>query len=271
MRSRQVAEVAYSEGEPKVAVTSDKGETITAERVIVCVPQNILRDAEIKFHPAVPPQQAQALAKISMGNAMKIVVKLSKRVWPDDLWDCVCADSFIPEVRPPSPFASHALAQDHTDGVHCTSCQIWVSPAAAVLSGEDMGGEFIIVGFVAGSRADRLRDMSKEHKTRLMLSQLDAMFGSQNEPNPASKHFVDSMVKDWGVDPLFRGAYSHPTVDGREARVLMSTPLGNRVFFAGEAMNANINPCINGAMESASAATKAVMQSIHGPKHTAKL
>jgi len=40
-----------------------------------------------------------------------------------------------------------------------------------------------------------------------MLAQLDAMFGTQLEPNPASKNFIGSFVKDWGVEPLFRGAY----------------------------------------------------------------
>jgi hypothetical protein len=43
----KVKEVAYSDRDSLVTVTSTNGEVITAERAIVCVPQNILKDQEV--------------------------------------------------------------------------------------------------------------------------------------------------------------------------------------------------------------------------------
>ena len=64
-----------------------------------------------------------------MGNALKVILRLRRRFWPEDFYDAVCADCFMPEV--------------------------WLSPAAELMR-PDAKPPFTIVGFVAGERAERV-------------------------------------------------------------------------------------------------------------------
>jgi monoamine oxidase len=49
-------------------------------------------------------------------------------------------------------------------------------------------------------------------------------------PQPESVHF-----HDWHADPFFRGAYSYVPVNALPAREILSRPIENTLFFAGEA------------------------------------
>ena len=55
-----------------------------------------------------------------------------------------------------------------------------------------------------------------------------------NAPNP-----VSATITRWGQDPFSNGAYSYPTTDTTVNDYLnMTTPVQNKLFFAGEAINA---------------------------------
>ena len=66
----------------------------------------------------------------------------------------MCADAFLPEI--------------------------WLSPAAVLMDPTAPPPPcYTIVGFVAGKRADRVGQMAEAEVARLMLAQLDAMFGAR--------------------------------------------------------------------------------------------
>ena len=76
------------------------------------------------------------------------------------------------------------------------------------------------------------------------------MFGTAEDPHPASGSCESYLVKDWAEQPHTFGAYSHPTLGAAGQRAVLATEVhGGALLFAGEASHLGINPCIHGAME----------------------
>lgn len=148
-------------------------------------------------------------------NALKCFVAFNEAFWPEQFWNVVCADSFIPEI--------------------------WVAT----------NNPLVLVGFVAGKRADRVALLNRDDLKRRFLAQLDTIFGnSENSPRPATEACVAFDVKDWSKDPLAQGAYTAPTPGVLEDEFFTSTRQRGRIYVAGEATNPDLNPCLQGALES---------------------
>lgn len=64
-----------------------------------------------------------------------------------------------------------------------------------------------------------------------LLSQFVSLVGSG-----ARKAYVDGRLNSWWMDPLTRGGYSNTKVGQSNARFKLATPVGERIFFAGEAV-----------------------------------
>lgn len=219
--SWKVKEVLHAGPCGRCRVVRDNGESIQADRLVVTVPLNLLRDGDISFKPPLTLDKQEAANIVVQSNCVKVILRLTKRFWPDDCWDIVCSDSFLPEL--------------------------WLTPAAQVLKGTPMK-EYYMVGFVGGERATRIMNLSHAEIARKMCLQLDAIFGSTLDPHPASKACAGFLVQDWSKEPFAKGAYSHPSLGAYGKRDALSTPMGN-VFFAGEATQEGLNPCVQGAME----------------------
>jgi len=52
-------------------------------------------------------------------------------------------------------------------------------------------------GFIAGEKADAVRQLAPEVAVERFLQQLDAVFGSAEQPKPASVAYVKAHVFDW--------------------------------------------------------------------------
>ena len=262
-----VASIDHGRADGRVAVTNNRGETIVADRVVSTVPVSCLRDRDISFSPPLPEGKQAAAGKIKIGNAVKAVCRLDTKFWPDDLWDVVCSDSFMPEL--------------------------WLTPAADVLKSAAQGKpmkHYFMVGFVSGERADRVMQLPKEEVKRLMLLQLDAIFGTKGNPHPASSSCSGFMVQDWGKSHFFRGAppptvashdarseprqtssprvgaYTYPSPGAFGERGVLGAPVGGKLFFAGEATQTGCNPCLQAAMETGARAAKEVAASLGAPR-----
>ncbi|MEM7427581.1 MAG: FAD-dependent oxidoreductase, partial [Pseudomonadota bacterium] len=90
----------------------------------------------------------------------------------------------------------------------------------------------VTIGFVGGSFGWDLTNEGEAAAIDFALSQFAKMAGSN-----ARKHFVSGRVTDWGQNPLTLGAYSAVRPGRFAARAELARPVGNRLFFAGEAMS----------------------------------
>lgn len=156
----------------------------------------------------------------AVAGALKCFAVLDRPCWPSGFWNAVCADCLFPEV--------------------------WIATTPAKKP--------VLVGFVAGTRADRLAHLKKEDLRRRFLAQLDLLFGSSDNPRPASDHCLGFDIKDWRADPYTRAGYSKPAPGDIERRALFGQPIKDVIFLAGEALNPDLNPCLQGALDSGRAA-----------------
>lgn len=90
-------------------------------------------------------------------------------------------------------------------------------------------------GFVAGERTKALAAMGAEAAVQKFLAQLDEMFGSAEQPQPATAAYVKAHVFDWAQEPYVAGAYSYPSLGAHDGdRDALAAPVAGTVFWAGE-------------------------------------
>jgi len=120
-------------------------------------------------------------------------------------------------------------------------------------------------GFVAGERADALKDVPPQVAVSRFVEQLDAIFGSPDDPCPASAAFVKGQVFDWSKEPWVGGAYTYPSLGAEVGdREALLAPVAGTLFFAGEAAHPAVNPCMQAALETGQWAAERVAAALKG-------
>ena len=239
-----LARLEERSGEYPYVLVSSARERIEAKCVVVTVPLAVLQRDTIAFDPPLPKPTVDAIHAVRVGNALKVALRLTRRFWPDDFYDAVCADCFMPEV--------------------------WLTPAAEAL-GPRAQPPFIMIGFVAGARSVRVGRLPHAEIARRTLLQLDAMFGTADEPHPATSCCDDYRVVNWAEREHAHGAYTHPTLGATGARAALAAPAGDGLFFAGEATHAGVNPCIHGAMETGERAAGLAREALSRRREAARV
>ncbi|KXZ54086.1 hypothetical protein GPECTOR_5g191 [Gonium pectorale] len=242
-----VASVDYAAPGGGVVIRAADGRVVRCRAALVTVPVSILQRGAIAFAPPLPPAKAAAIQRVRMGNAVKIVMSFSRRFWPENMYDVVCPGAWAPEF--------------------------WMLKYPAV--DPTAGTENCVVGFLAGERADEASALGAAESQARFLTQLDEVFGTPADPRPASSSLVKATFVDWSQDPYIRGAYTYPSLGAELGdRAALGAPVAGRLFFAGEATNESVNPCIQGAMETAERAAReitAALSAAAGPAPRSRL
>lgn len=184
----------------------------TADKVIVTVPVSILKLNEIQFVPALPTAKTDAFARFGMGPGMKVFLKFSQKFFSGEL-------------------------------IGGTVCGAYADDSLGKVTSDN-----VLLAFVMGDQAQALHNLGSDTAiTNALLQELDTMFDGA-----ASASFIESVVYDYTARPFIKGAYGYSTVGMGDARKIAAQPVGDNVFFAGEAMNTNgHHQTVHGAVESA--------------------
>jgi hypothetical protein len=178
------------------------------------------------FTPQLPKSHADAVARLSLGQQEQIAVEM----------------------------AGNPLDLDPDDLVFEKAS----GPRAAALLG-NIGGSHLSVITVGGNLA---RDLARSGEVALQdfaIEWLTRMFGSD------AKGIVKrSAATRWGENPLIGGAFSAAAPGQSDARRTLMTPLGDRVWFAGEACHETLWGTVNGAWESGTRAAEAALRVVGG-------
>jgi len=76
----------------------------------------------------------------------------------------------------------------------------------------------------------------------------------------ASKYYIKHVIQNWSTKPFIQGAYSKRKGDVKK----MATPVADKIYFAGEAMNIKGNTiAVHGASESAYLMLQQMLKSIN--------
>ena len=211
-------------GVSNVVLTAENGDTFQADRVIITSSIKVLQDDLIGFTPSLPATTIQGINRIGMDRGMKVILKFSSRFWPDDTGS-IFTSGFVPEY--------------------------WATGA-----GGRSAENNVLTGLICGAKAEALHLLDIDLVPTL-LQELDALYDGQ-----ATALYIDNHIMDWGNEQWVRGAYSYPRPGTGNARALLAEPVGNKLFFAGEATHqGGHHASVHGAMETGLRAAMEVLQS----------
>ncbi|MFZ5691321.1 MAG: flavin monoamine oxidase family protein [Pseudomonadota bacterium] len=193
-----------------ITIETAKG-SLQARAVIVTVSTNVL--AEGKLIPDLPKRQLDALARLRLGHYERIVLEL-----PDN----------------PFGLARDDLVFEKTDG----------RETAALLA--NAGGSSLAYVDIAGSFGRDLGAKGPREMIAFALEWLDKLFGADVKKAVKRTH-----ATQWAFAPYVQGAFSAASAGGQPSRrILMTEPLRDRIFYAGEAAHETLWGTVGGAWES---------------------
>lgn len=225
--STVVTRVAWGGGGVTVDARGRWGGAVASVRgraVLITAPLGVLQarppaPGAIAFTPRLPAAKRDAIARLAMGNVVKVVARFRR------------------------PFGEGAFAKipPATTFVHVPGAPVptwWVAAPRP---------STCLVGWTAGPAADRLRRGVGSAVVPTALKSLAGGLGLS--ARALETQLEDACVFDWAADPFARGAYSWIPVGGLDAPAALAAPLGDCVYFAGEATDVGGDPgTVHGAL-----------------------
>ncbi|NVN88379.1 MAG: FAD-dependent oxidoreductase [Rhodopseudomonas sp.] len=206
----------------RIRIETSRG-TLSAAKVIVTVPTNLIADEAIRFHPALPAK-VEAARQLPLGLADKVMLALDEpNLLPTD------GNLRVATMR--TAMGSYHL---RPFGLNC------------------------IEGFFGGRFARELEDAGDGALAAQSIDEIVAVLG--NDYRRKLKPLAESR---WAHDPFARGSYSHALPGHASARAALATPVDNRLFFAGEATSPHFFSTAHGARDSGQRAAGQTMGSKH--------
>ncbi len=191
----EVVEIDHTE--TPVRLTDAAGDVHRATQVIVTAPLAVLQRGDLRFVPALPSDKQAAVDAADVWSGIKVFIEFSERFWPTFL-------EFPDSDTRSGQRTYYDAAAHHRSDAH------------------------VLGLFAVGSAAvpyQRAGDGLREH----VLAELDEIFDGN-----ASRTYVQHVVQNWDDEPFIGQAYLNDYADPWIPQAL-ATPLGDRVFFAGDA------------------------------------
>lgn len=180
---------------PGVEVETTQG-ALRAAAAIVTLPVGVLKAGGVAFRPALPNATLGALDGLEMGALSKIALSFDRAGLG---------------VGEPTDIILR-------DGDTLIDFDCWAF------------GRPLVVGYVGGDAARALTGLGEEGAIAAALDGFVAAAGGD-----VRGRFKGGRLYGWVDDPFALGSYSHALPGRASARAALATPLGERVFFAGEA------------------------------------
>jgi monoamine oxidase len=184
--------------------------TLTANKVIVTVPTNLIADEVLRFHPALPAK-VDAARGLPLGLADKVMLALDE-----------------PDALPKEGNLRGATMRTAMGTYHLRPF-----------------GQPCIEGFFGGRFAQELEDSGRGALAAQAIDEIVALLG--NDYRRKLKPLSESR---WAHDPYARGSYSHALPGHAGDRAVLAAPIDGRLFFAGEATSPNFFSTAHGARDS---------------------
>ncbi len=202
----------------RIRIETSQG-TLTADKVIVTVPTNLIADEVIRFSPPLPAK-VDAAAGLPLGVDDKVTLALDG------------AEAFPKEANLRGATMRTEMGTYH------------IRPF----------GQPCIEGFFGGSFARQLEDAGDGAIAAHSIDEIAGFLGS--DIRRKLKPLYESR---WARDPFARGSYSHALPGHSGDRAVLAAPVDGRLFFAGEATSPNFFTTAHGARDSGERAAKEVL------------
>jgi len=207
----------------RVRIETSQG-TLTANKVIVTVPTNLIADEAIRFRPALPAK-VDAAHGLPLGLADKVMLALDE-------------PRGVESALPKDGYLRGTIMRTATGAYHLRPF-----------------GHPCIEGYFGGSFARKLEDAGPGVLAAQSIDEIVALLG--NDYRRKLRPLAESR---WAHDPLARGSYSHALPGHAGDRAILAAPVDGRLFFAGEATSPNFFSTAHGAGDSGERAAEEVME-----------
>jgi monoamine oxidase len=205
----------------RVRIETSRGR-LSAGKVIVTVPTNLIAIEAIRFHPA-QPDKVDAARGLPLGLADKVVLALDQ-----------------PEALPKDGSLRGATMRTEMGTYHLRPF-----------------GQACIEGYFGGRFAQALEDAGDGALAAQSIDEIAGFLG--NDYRRKLKPLAQSR---WAHDPFARGSYSHALPGHAGKRAVLAAPVDGRLFFAGEATSANFFSTAHGARDSGERAAAEVVAAL---------
>jgi monoamine oxidase len=208
----------------------------SAPRAIVTLPIGVLQlpaqsPHAVRFDPPLAAKQ-RALAGLAAGPVIKILLQFREPFW---------------EALDGGRFRDAAFF--HSPGAPFPTFWTPLPIRAPVLA-----------AWCAGPNAARLSGFSTEQIVARALESLTRLFGKRAG---SLAQLRTAYVHDWQADPFSCGAYSYVTVGASAARQALARPLGQTLYFAGEAADTRGEAAtVAGALQSGEQAARGILRAL---------
>ncbi len=197
-------------GGRSAVVETPRGD-IACRAVIVTVSTNVLAAGALAFDPLLPGETEGAIAGLPLGHAEKVAFAFSRDV-----------------------FGMPGPAQLHFEHDTLEAIRFQIRSFDRNLA----------VGYLAGRFAAHLEAEGARAMIAFAKEKLVEVFGSHIQ-----RHLCGVATTHWSSDPHILGGYSSARPGKADSRQALRAPVGDRVFFAGEACSVNAYGTVHGAYE----------------------
>jgi monoamine oxidase len=179
-----------------INVTTDKG-TIRARKAIVTVPVGVLKAGSIQFTPNLPSTTLRALDGLRMGALSKVALRFG-----EDRYG----------------FQPHQFLAEVGDATQAMTFEAW-----------PFNHELIVAVF----GGDYARGLAKQGEAAAINHVLERF--AKIAGNDVRKSFKGGKLVGWSEDEFARGSYAVALPGQMNSRDALAKPVGDRIWFAGEA------------------------------------
>lgn len=177
-------------------VVETQNRSFNCDKVIVCVPLQVLKSNDIEFTPGLPGSKTDAINSVEIWDGFKAFFEFSEKFYNQEY-------SF--NISP------------NTSGQ-----KIYYDAAYGQTSNNNILGLFSV-----GEPAAFLRTLSQNELKDFVLNELDSIYSGQ-----ATSSYINHISQDWQNEPFIKSGYLSDYADWRKVREI-GKPVGNKVYFAG--------------------------------------
>lgn len=170
---------------------------VGARAAIVTIPVGVLKAGRVRFTPQLPARTREGIDGLGMGALSKIALRFN-----GERFGLPAGMDMWERLGPRRSFNFECFTQERE----------------------------LVIAFFGGDHAREVISLGEDGAVRLALEEFSRLVGAN-----AKKDFVAGRLAGWASDPWSLGAYSHALPGRANARALLAEPVGDRIWFAGEA------------------------------------